>query len=558
MNNERTGGAILVDNLIAQGATHAYCVPGESYLPVLDALHDVADRLRLIVCRQEGGVAYMAEAHGKLTGRPGIAFVTRGPGASNAAIGIHTAAQDSTPMIVFVGQVGRDFVDREAFQEIDYRRMYGSIVKWVTQIDRAERIPEYVAHAYRIAMAGRPGPVVLALPEDMLAARAACADAPRVEAPSAAPDPAQVARVRALLADSRRPLVLVGGSPWDAGACAALRQLAETNALPVACAFRNQHLFDNRHAHYAGDVGIGLNPALAKRIRETDALLVIGERLGEITTSGYTLLDVPAPRQRLIHVHPDPNELGRVYQPSLAIVSSPGAFLAAMNREPPLAADGWQAGVESAHADFTAWRAPRPVPGALDMVEVVAWLDAHLPDDAILANGAGNYTVWLHRFYRYRRFATQLGPYSGAMGYGVPAAVAAKALYPERTVVSWNGDGCFLMNGQELATAVQYGLAVIFVVVDNGMYGTIRMHQERNYPARVSGTNLRNPDFAALARAYGAHAEIVEATAEFAPAFERARESGKAALLHLKLDPQALTPNASLDALRAQGIAATR
>ena len=558
MNKERTGGAILVDNLIAQGATLAYCVPGESYLPVLDAFHDVGDRLRLIVCRQEGGVAYMAEAHGKLTGRPGIALVTRGPGASNAAIGIHTAAQDSTPMIVFVGQVGSDFVDREAFQEVDYRRMYGSVAKWAAQIDRAERIPEYVAHAYRIAMAGRPGPVVLALPEDMLAARAACADAPRVEALSLSPDGAQVRDARALLSDARYPLVVVGGSRWDAAACAALRQFAEANALPVACAFRNQHLFDNRHPHYAGDVGIGVNPSLAKRIREADGLLVIGERLGEITTSGYSLLDVPAPRQRLIHVHPEPGELGRVYQPALAIAATPGAFLAAMNREVPLSADGWRANLESAHADLVAWRAARPVPGALDMYEVVSWLDANLPDDAILTNGAGNYTVWLHRFYRYRSFRTQLGPYSGAMGYGVPAAVAAKALHPERTVVSWNGDWCFLMNGQELATAVQYGLAVIFVVVDNGMYGTIRMHQERNYPARVSGTDLKNPDFAALARAYGAHAETVAATAEFAPAFERASNSGGPALLHLKLDPQALTVNASLDALRAQGRAAKR
>ena len=558
MSNERTGGAILVDNLIAQGATHAFCVPGESYLPVLDAFHDVGDRLRLIVCRQEGGVAYMAEAYGKLTGRPGIAFVTRGPGASNAAIGIHTAAQDSTPMIVFIGQVGSDFADREAFQEVDYRRMYGSIAKWAAQIDRAERIPEYVAHAYRIAMAGRPGPVVLALPEDMLAARATCTDTPRVEALIAAPDAAQVAEARALLAQARRPLVLVGGSRWDEAACEALRQFAEANTLPVACAFRNQHLFDNRHGHYAGDVGIGVNPSLATRIRDADVLLVIGERLGEITTSGYTLLEVPAPRQRLIHVYPDPAELGRVYQPAVALAATPGAFLAAMNREPPLSAGAWRASVESAHADVVAWRARRAVPGALDMYEVVSWLDAQLPDDAILTNGAGNYTVWLHRFYHYRGFRTQLGPYSGAMGYGVPAAVAAKAVHPERVVVSWNGDGCFLMNGQELATAVQYGLAVIFVVVDNGMYGTIRMHQERNYPARVSGTDLRNPDFAALARAYGAHAETVTATGEFAPAFERARASGKPALLHLKVDPQALTVNASLDALRAQGLAAKR
>ena len=556
MNQERTGGAILVDNLIAQGATLAFCVPGESYLPVLDAFHDVADRLRLIVCRQEGGVAYMAEAYGKLTGRPGIAFVTRGPGASNAAIGIHTAAQDSTPMIVFIGQVGGDFVDREAFQEVDYRRMYGSIAKWAAQIDRADRIPEYVAHAYRIAMAGRPGPVVLALPEDMLATRAACADAPHVEPVVTAPDASQVAQARAMLGDARQPLVLVGGSRWDAAACDALRQFAEANALPVACAFRHQHLFDNRHPHYAGDVGIGINPGLAKRIREADVLLVIGERLGEITTSGYTLLDVPAPRQRLIHVHPDPNELGRVYQPALAVAATPGSFLAAMNREAAFSADAWRASVESVRAELQEWRAPRPVPGTLDMCKVVSWLDQQLPADAILTNGAGNYNVWLHRFYRYRSFRTQLGPYSGAMGYGVPAAVAAKAVHPERIVVSWNGDGCFLMNGQELATAVQYGLAVIFVVVDNGMYGTIRMHQERHYPGRVSATDLRNPDFAALARAYGAHAETVAATDQFAPAFERARESGKPALLHLKLDPQALTVNASLDALRTQGRAA--
>ena len=556
MTLERTGGSILVDNLIVQGTNLAFCVPGESYLPVLDALHDVGDRLRLLVCRQEGGVAYMAEAYGKLTGHPGIAFVTRGPGASNAAIGIHTAAQDSTPMIVFVGQVGSDFVDREAFQEIDYRRMYGSVAKWTAQIDRAERIPEYVARAYRVAMTGRPGPVVLALPEDMLATRAACADAPRVDAVGAAPDAGHVASARQLLAGARRPLVLVGGSRWDAGACAALRQFAEANGLPVACAFRSQDLFDNRHRHYAGDVGIGVNPRLAARVREADVLLVIGERLGEITTSGYTLLDVPQPKQRLVHVHADAGELGRVYQPALAVAATPGAFLAAMNGEPPLPAAPWREHLEAAHDECIAWRAPRPVPGSLDMWQVVSWLDAHLPDDAILTNGAGNYTVWLHRLYRYRGFRTQLAPYSGAMGYGVPAAVAAKAVHPGRMVVSWNGDGCFLMNGQELATAVQYGLAVIFVVVDNGMYGTIRMHQERNYPARVSGTDLVNPDFAALARAYGAHGETVMRTEEFAPAFERARDSRKPALLHLKLDPQALTPNASLDALRAQGRAA--
>jgi len=558
MAAERTGGEILVANLLAQGATHAFCVPGESFLAVLDALYDARERLQLLVCRQEGGVAFMAEAAGKLTGRPGIAFVTRGPGASNAAIGIHTAAQDSTPMIVFVGHVGSDFAAREAFQEIDYRRMYGSIAKWVAHIERPERIPEYVARAYRIAMSGRPGPVVLALPEDMLTARAACADAARVEPVAAAPDAAQVAAAHRLVAAARRPLVLAGGSRWDRDACAALARFAEAHALPVACAFRNQDLFDNRHPHYAGDVGVGVNPKLGARIRDADVLLVIGERLGETTTSGYALLEAPTPKQTLIHVHPGPDELGRVYQPALAIAATPGSFLAAMNALPAPAPGAARAGLAEAQTDLAAWRAPRPVPGPLDMWQVMAWLDGNLPDDAIVTNGAGNYAVWLHRLYRYRGYRTQLAPYSGAMGYGVPAAVAAKAICPQRLVVSWNGDGCFLMNGQELATAVQYQLAVVFVVVDNGMYGTIRMHQERTYPARVHGTALDNPDFAALARAYGAHGETVGRTEEFAPAFERALAAGRPALLHLQLDPQALTMNASLDQLRAAGLAATR
>ena len=554
--NERTGGEILVASLLAQGATLAFGVPGESYLAVLDALHDARDRLRFVVCRQEGGAAYMAEAFGKLTGTPGLAFVTRGPGASNAAIGIHTAAQDSTPMIVFVGQVGGDMVDREAFQEIDYRRMFGSVAKWAAQIDRAERIPEYVAHAYRLAMSGRPGPVVLALPEDVLTARAACADPPRVEAVPAAPAPEQVAAARALLADSQSPLVLVGGSRWDAAACAALRTFAEAQGLPVAAAFRRQDLFDNRHPHYAGDVGIAVSPKLAARVRDADVLLVIGERLGEMTTGGYTLVDAPVPRQRLIHVHPSPDELGRVYQPALAVCATPGAFLAALNAQPPVAPGRWRTQLDAVRADFAAWRAPRAVPGAVDLWRIVHWLDERLPADSVVTNGAGNYTTWLHRLYRYRGLHTQLAPYSGAMGYAVPAAVAAKAVHPARTVLSWNGDGCFLMNGQELATAVQYGLAIVFVVIDNGMYGTIRMHQERNYPARVSGTDLVNPDFAALARAYGAHGETVVRTDEFAPAFERALAAGRPALLHVKADPQALTMGASLDALRAQGVAA--
>ncbi|MFO1324272.1 MAG: thiamine pyrophosphate-binding protein [Burkholderiales bacterium] len=552
MATDRPGGEILVASLVAQGATIAFGVPGESFLAVLDALHDARDKLQFIVCRQEGGAAFMAEAFGKMTGTPGLAFVTRGPGASNAAIGIHTAMQDSTPMIVFVGQVGGDMVDREAFQEVDYRQMYGGVAKWAAQIDRAERIPEYVAHAYRLAMSGRPGPVVLALPEDMLTSRATCGDAPRVSAVPAAPGADDVVRAHERLAGARAPLVVVGGSRWDATACSALADWAKANALPVAAAFRHQDLIDNRHANYVGDVGIGINPKLAARVRDADVLLVIGERLGEMTTSGYTLLAAPSPRQRLVHVHPSPDELGRVYQPDLAIAATPGAFIDALAALPPLARPAWAEITRAARADFDAWRAPRPVPGAVDLWQVVSWLDARLPDDAILTNGAGNYTVWLHRLYRYRGFRTQLAPYSGAMGYGVPAAVAAKAVHRDRMVVSWNGDGCFQMNGQELATAVQYGLAVVFVVIDNGMYGTIRMHQERNYPARVSGTDLVNPDFAALARAYGAHGETVAATDEFAPAFERALAAGRPALVHVKIDPQALTMGASLDAIRAQ------
>jgi acetolactate synthase I/II/III large subunit len=540
----RSGGEILVAGLLAQGADLAFGVPGESYLAVLDAMYDVRGRFRFVICRQEGGAAYMADAYGKLTGRPGLCFVTRGPGATNAAVGIHTARQDSTPLILFVGQVGSDMIDREAFQEIDYRRMYGSVAKWAAQIDRPERIPEYLAHAYRTALSGRPGPVVLALPEDMLTARARCADVPRVEGIVAAPAP---------LSRAQRPLVLVGGSRWDQSACAALRRFVEAANLPVACAFRHQDLFDNRHPNYLGDVGIGINPKLAARVRDADVLLVIGERLGEMTTSGYTLLHVPSPAQILIHVHPGPDELGSVYQPALAIAATPGAFVAAMNALPLPPATGYGPEIATARAEYAAWQAPRPVPGAVDLWHIARWLDATLPDDAIITNGAGNYSTWMHRLYRYRGFRTQLAPYSGSMGYGVPAAVAAKAVHPDRVVVSWNGDGCFLMNGQELATAAQYNLGVIFIVIDNGMYGTIRMHQERTYPARVSGTQLRNPDFAALARAYGAQGETVTRTDEFAPAFERARSASGPSLLHVKIDPQALTMGATLDALRTQG-----
>ncbi len=551
----RTGGELVVASLLAQEVTLAFGVSGESYLAVLDALHDVADRLRFIVCRHEGGAAYMGEAYGKLTGRPGVVLVTRGPGASNAAVGIHTAAQDSTPLVVLVGQVGTDALDREAFQEIDYRRMYGSSAKWVAQVDRVERIPEYMAQAFRRALAGRPGPVVLALPEDVLTDRAEATIAPRVDALDIAPPLAALAQARALLAGARAPLCVVGGRRWDEAACAALRAFAEQTGMPVACAFRHQDLFDHRHPSYAGDVGIGINPALAARVRDADVLLVIGERLGEMTTSGYTLLLPPVPRQRLIHVLPGVEEIGRVFQPAVGLVATPGEFLRALDPA-GLGHPTWHERATQARREFEAWRVTGPAPGAVDLGAIVRALDDALPDDAILANGAGNYTAWLHRGFRYRRLHTQLAPYSGSMGYGVPAAIAAKVVHPDRTVVSWNGDGCFLMNGQELATAVQYGLNVVFVVIDNRMYGTIRMHQERHYPERVVGTDLVNPDFAALARAYGACGETVRTTAEFMPAFARACAARSPALLHVLLDSQALTPGASLDALRAQGEAA--
>jgi acetolactate synthase I/II/III large subunit len=548
----RTGGKILVDNLLLQGADLAFCVPGESYLEVLDALHDVRDHLRLIVCRQEGGAAYMAEAYGKLTGRPGLVFVTRGPGASNAAIGIHTAQQDSTPLIAFIGQVGSDFKDREAFQEVDYARMYGGIAKWVTQIDRADRIPEYVAQAYRVAMSGRPGPVVLALPEDMLTTAAEAIDSPRVVIADVAPSLQQIAHVRDLLGGASKPLVIAGGSGWNAAACADLRRFIEANALPVASAFRNQDVIDNTHPNYAGEVGIAMNPKLVARVREADVLLVIGERLGEMVTAGYTLLTAPCPKNALIHIQPDAAELGRVYHPTLSIQASMPASAAALAAMPAIATPVWRDAAAEAHADYVAWQMSRPMVGTLDLWQVVSELRTRLPEDAIVASGAGNYTVWVHRLYRYRRYRTQLAPYNGAMGYGVPAAIAAKLVHPDRVVVSWNGDGCFQMNGQEIATAVQYGANVVFIIIDNGMYGTIRMHQEREHPGRVVGTDLVNPDFAALARAHGALGETVTRTTEFAPALERALTAGRPALLHLRIDPQAITMSATIDEIRKQ------
>ena len=554
----RHGGKILADALVAQGVDLAFGVPGESFLPVLDGFYDLRGRLRFVICRQEGGASYMAEACGKLTGKPGVLFVTRGPGATNGAVGVHTAFQDSTPMVVFIGQVGTDFAEREAFQEIDYRRMYGPMTKWVGQIDRTERIPEYVSHAFHTAMAGRPGPVVLALPEDMLFADAAVADAPHHKVVRSAPSAADLRELARLLAGAERPFAILGGGGWNEEGVAGLRGFLEAAGLPAGCAFRRQDLLDNRSPVYAGDVGLGINPKLAQRVKDADVLLVIGARLGEATTSGYTLLDVPLPWQKLIHVHADAEELGRVFQATLPINSGPGQFVAALAG---MTVDGsrWAEQLKQAHADYQAWSVPKTLPGKLQYGEIILWLRDRLPDDAIVAGGAGNFAGWLHRHFEYRRFRTQLGPTNGSMGYGVPAAIAAKLVEPRRTVVAFSGDGDFLMNGQELATAAQFGAGVVVLVVNNGMYGTIRMHQEREYPERVFGTGLANPDFAALARAYGGHGELVEETAQFAPAFERSLEfanrESKPALIELRIDPEAITPGTTLSALRAASLA---
>ncbi|UGQ47188.1 thiamine pyrophosphate-binding protein [Massilia endophytica] len=552
----RSGGQILVDALKVHGVDTAFGVPGESYLDVLDALHDSG--IRFVINRQEGGAAFMADAYGKMTGKPGICFVTRGPGATNASIGVHTAFQDSTPMILFIGQVGGDFMDREAFQEVDYRRMFGQMAKWVAQIDRADRVPEYIARAFQIATSGRQGPVVLALPEDMLVRKAEVADTRRYQPVQASPSAAQIAQLRTMLAEARRPLLLLGGSGWNAQACADLQRFAEANSLPVSCAFRFQDLMDNDHPHYVGDVGIGINPKLAARVRDADLLIAIGPRLGEMTTSGYSIIESPVPRQRLVHFHADAEELGSVYQAEMMIVSGmpqAASMLAAME---PVDASAWRHTVEEARAELAAWQQKPAIfqdgKAPLDLWQVVQEIDRLAPHDTIITNGAGNYATWAHRFHRYGAMRTQLAPTSGAMGYSVPSGVAAKIIDPQRTVITFAGDGEYMMNGQELATAVQYKAGVIIIVFNNQMFGTIRMHQEREYPGRVSGTTLANPDFAQLAQACGAHGEVVEKTADFAPALERAlkhtREQSLPALIELRYDGNLITPGATLETIR--------
>jgi acetolactate synthase-1/2/3 large subunit len=547
----RSGGQVLVDALKIHGVDTVFCVPGESYLAALDALHGARNSIRVISCRQEGGAANMAEAYGKLTGRPGVLFVTRGPGACNAAIGVHTARQDSTPMVVFIGQVASDQEEREAFQELDYRRFYGPLCKWAAQVERADRIPELVSQAFHRACAGRRGPVALALPEDMLRRRVAVDDAGPYRAVQAGVSSESLSLLRRMLARAARPFMIVGGGGWTPQACARLVAFAEANDLPTGASFRCQDRFDNTHRNYAGDVGIGINPKLAQRIRDADLILAVGARLGEITTQGYTLLEPPRPKQQLVHVYPDPDELGRVYQADLAICAGIEEFAREASALPPVDTAKWRPWSGQAREDYLAHLKPSAgLPNALDMAAVMSHLNGALPDDGILTTDAGNFSGWMQRFYQYRGYPTQLGPTSGAMGYGIPAAIAARLVFPDRPVVGFCGDGGCLMTGQEIATAVHYGIDPVILVINNDMYGTIRMHQERDYPGRVMGTALTNPEFTVWAKSFGAYGELVTKTEEFPGAFERARNAGRIALLELRIDPELITTRTTLSAIR--------
>ncbi len=558
----RQAGHALVEALIAQGVHTCFGVPGESYLAVLDGFYEHRSQIRFIACRQEGGAAFMAEAQGKLSGRPGICFVTRGPGATNASIGVHTAFQDSTPMVLFVGQVASDQRDREAFQEIDYRQMFSpgtlGLAKWVAEVQSADRLPEYVARAFHTAMQGRPGPVVLVLPEDMLTQFTSVPVLPRVEPVRAWPAPGGLRELRAMLMAAERPMLIAGGSGWDAEAANALQRFAENWHLPVACGWRFQDTFDNRHPLYAGDVGIGISPKLAARIKAADLVIALGVRLGEMTTGGYSLLQAPEPLQKLVHIHAGAEELGRVYAADLMLQASMACAAKALETLAAPTDLPWAEHTAAAGADYAA-NLVAPAVAPLDMAVVIQTLARLLPESTVYTNGAGNFSGWLHRYYRHpglqHHGRTQLAPTSGAMGYGLPAAVAAALLLPERWVVNIAGDGDFLMNGQELATATGYGAKkLICVVVDNGSYGTIRMHQEREYPGRVSGSELYNPDFAALARAYSWHAEFISTTADFEPALARAVAAGLPTLLHLKLATDVSTSRSTLAAIRAAAL----
>jgi acetolactate synthase I/II/III large subunit len=549
----RTGGEILIDQLVLHGVKHAFCVPGESYLAALDALHDAP--IKLTICRHESTAAMMAEAVGKATGRPGICFVTRGPGATNGSAGVHIARQDSSPMIMFVGQVGRDMREREAFQELDYRQVFGGIAKWATEIDDAARIPEIVSRAFFTACNGRPGPVVVALPEDMLTDRAVVPNATAFEAVETWPGLNDMSRLQKMLWAAKKPIALIGGSRWSEAASAAMMRFAERFALPVATTFRCQPLFDAMHPCYAGDFGIGPNPKLLARVKEADLVLLIGDRMSEMSSQSYTLFDIPVPQMKLVHVFPGSEELGRVYHPALAINASPTAFCAALEGLQPPNEIAWKGAADTAHADFLAWgEKATPQPGTINLGEVMVWLRDNLGPDAVITNGAGNFATWINRFYRFRRNNTLIAPTSGSMGYGLPASLAMKTLYPERTVVCVAGDGDFMMTGQDFMTAVQFGLGIIVILWDNGTYGTIRMHQEREYPGRVVGTDLKNPDFVAYAKAFGGFGIKVEKTADFPAAFAAAQKSGLPSIIHLKVDAEPLTPGLSMSAIREKAL----
>lgn len=546
---KRHGGQILADQLVKLGVDRVFSVPGESFLAALDGLHDSG--IRNVVCRQEGGASMMAEAHGKLTGRPGVAFVTRGPGATNASAGVHVARQDSTPMVLFVGQIARGHRDREAFQEVDYRAMFGPLAKWVAEIEETARIPEYVARAFRVANSGRPGPVVLALPEDMLSSSAEVPDFSGTGAAIARPAREDVEAVLERLHRAERPLVVAGGPGWTAAAAENLARFAETQKIPVAVSFRRQGHLDNRHACYVGDLGVGANPKLSQRVRESDCLLLLGTRFGDIETAGYTLLDPADTNKALLHILPDPDEIGAVYGVEGSLTCTAPAALEVLSELP--GTQGWPEWTASARADYEAWREPQETPGAVKLEQVLHWMSDTLPDDAIITNGAGNYAAFIHRYYQFRQYDTQVAPTSGSMGYGFPAAIAAKLQHPDRVVVCLAGDGCFQMTLNEMSTAQQHGAAVITIVVNNGRYGTIRMHQEKTYPGRVSGTEMANPDFAALARAYGGHGERVETTQAFGDAFARARASGLPSVIEVVTDPEMLSTTMTVSQFRALG-----
>ena len=556
-------GHLLVDCLIAQGVTHAFGVPGESYLAVLDGLHARQDAIRFITCRQEGGAAYMAEAHGKLTGRPGICMVTRGPGATNASIGVHTAFQDSTPMVLLVGDVASDCRDREAFQEVDYQSFFGpstrGFAKRVERIDDADRIPEYIARAFATAMNGRPGPVVLVLPEDMLTHMTAAQPLARVEAVQAWSDPGALCTLREMLLKSERPFVIAGGGGWTPQAAQALQRFAENWRLPVGNAFRFQDTFDNHHPLYAGDVGIGLNPKLAARVKAADQIIAIGPRLGEMTTNNYTLIEAPRPKQKLVHIHSSAEELNRVYQADLAINATMNAAARSLEVLTAPLSVPWDAWTLEANADYLATLKPNKLPGDIDMPAIVGLLQKHLPHDAVLTNGAGNFASWAHRFYKHhglvKGYKTQLAPTVGAMGYGVPAGIAA-AITTGRVVLTMAGDGDFLMNGQELATAVQHGAKTIIVLLNNGMYGTIRMHQEREYPNHASGSHLQNPDFAALACAYGYAGVRITHSEQFESELLAALARPQGTLIEVMLDAEVITTRTTMSAITQNALLA--